>query len=144
MARQAQKSPATVAQKWSTNLAASVPSIQSGVNAVTTAPTQLAAANPNGYLMGVQNAVQSGKWQQSLQAVSLTDWKNAMLNKGVQRVQTGATQAVPKFQAAMTKLLPFIYSTRDQINSTMPRGGLQQNLARANAFASAMAGYKSQ
>lgn len=142
MARQAQKSPSAVAQKWSANLQNAVPSMTAGVNAVTTSPTTLAAQNQQGYLMGVQAAVQSGKWAAGLNNVSLADWKNAMVNKGIPRVQSGAVQGQPKMQAAMTKLLPFIYQARDQVNSSTPRGGLQQNLQRMNQFVTLMAGYQ--
>ena len=143
MARQARKTAAQVAQKWSQNLQSATQSIQNGVNAVTTAPTQLAAANVNGYLQGIQQAVASGKWQKNLQAVSLQDWKNAMTNKGIPHIQTGAVQGQQKVQQVMGPLLDYIYNTRDQVNQSNPRGSLAQNLARANAFATAMSQYSS-
>lgn len=133
-----------MAQKWSANLQAATKSITDGVNSVQTSPTQLAAANPNGYLAGVQKALASGKWQASLQAVSLSDWKNSMVQKGIPHIQTGAVQAVPKVQAAFGPLLDAVYNTRDQVNSQYPRGTLQQNLQRANAFATAMSQYVKQ
>lgn len=142
MARQARKTAAQVAAKWSQNLANSQQSIKDGVNGVQTSPTALAAANPQGYLQGVQNAVANGTWAAGLNRVSLQDWKNAMLNKGLGRVATGAAQAQPKVQAAMGPLLQFIYDTRDQINSANPRGSLQQNIQRSVAMQQAMAGYK--
>jgi hypothetical protein len=143
MARQARKTAAQVAQKWSQNLTASTQSITNGVNAVTVAPTQLAAANVQGYIQGVQAAVASGKWQRNLNKVSLQDWKTAMTQKGISHIQTGATQAQPKVQQVFGPLLDFIYNTRDQINSSHPRGTLAANLARANAFATAMSQYNS-
>lgn len=142
MARQARKTAAQVAQKWSANLSASTQQIQNGVNAVTTAPTQLAAANSAGYLAGIQKAVASGKWQANLQRVTLQDWKNSMIAKGIPRVQTGATAAVPKVTQSFGPLLDFIYNTRDSVNASNPRGNLSQNMQRMNAFVSAMAGYK--
>lgn len=142
MARQATKTAQQVSQKWSQNLQASTTSITNGVNAVTQAPTQLAAQQVSQYLSGVQNAVTSGKWQASLNKVSLSDWKTAMLNKGVPHIQTGAVQGQAKVQNAFSQLLPYIYSGRDQINASNPRGNLQQNLQRANAFATYMSQYK--
>lgn len=141
MARQARKTAAQVAQKWSQNLSASTQSITNGVNSVQTSPTQLAAVQVNAYLQGVQHAVTSGKWQRGLQAVSLQDWKNSMLQKGVPHIQTGAVQGQGKVQQVMGPLLDFVYNTRDSINQSNPRGSLQQNLARANAFATAMSNY---
>ena len=143
MARQARKSAQQVAQKWSGNLQASTTSIQNGVNAVQTSPTQLAAAQEQAYLSGVQQAVASGKWRTKLQAVSLQDWKSAMINKGIPHIATGAVQGMPKMQQAMNTLLPFIYDTRDSINASHPRGSLQQNISRMTAFVNAMAQYNS-
>lgn len=143
MARQARKNAQQVAQKWSQNLTASTQSITNGVNAVTVSPTQLAAQNVQGYLNGVNAAVTSGKWQRNLQKVTVQDWKNSMLQKGIPHIQTGATQAQAKVAQVMGPLLQFIYDTRDSINQSHPRGSLAANLARANAFATAMAGYNS-
>lgn len=141
MARQARKTAQQVAATWSQRLQASTTQIQNGVNAVTTSPTQLAAANETGYLQGVQAAVASGKWRTKLQAVSLSDWKSAMVNKGIPHIATGATQAQPKVQQVFGQLLPFIYDTRDAVNASNPRGSLQQNIARMTAFVNAMAQY---
>lgn len=141
VARQARKTAAQVAQKWSQNLQAATTSIQNGVAAVQTSPTQLAAQNVQGYLSGVQQAVSSGRWQNALNSVSLSDWKNAMTQKGIPRIAQGAAAAQPKVQNVMNNLLPFIYDTRDSINASNPRGSLQQNIARMTAFVNAMSQY---
>jgi hypothetical protein len=143
MARQATKTAAQVAQKWSAGMQSSTTTITNGVNAVTVSPTQLAAQNVQGYLSGVQQAVNSGKWQRNLQAVSLQDWKTSMIQKGIPHIQTGAATAMPKVQAAFGPLLQFIYSTRDQVNSANPRGSLAQNIQRSTAFIQAMSQYNS-
>jgi hypothetical protein len=122
-------------------MASATTAVQQGVNAVQTSPTALAAANVNGYLAGVQQAVSSGKWANNLNRVSLADWKNSMLNKGVQRMQTGAAAAVPKVTSAFGPLLQYIYDTRDQINAANPRGSLQMNIQRSVAMQTAMANY---
>lgn len=142
MAKQARKTAQQVAQKWSTNLANATTSITNGVNAVTTAPTQLAAMQQTAYLTGIQHAVASGKWANALNNVTLADWKTAMLQKGVPRIATGATAAQPKVQQAFTPLLQFVYDTRDSVNAANPRGTLQQNMARMNAFVQAMSTYR--
>lgn len=144
MARQARKTAQQVASKWSANLGAATQAITNGVNAVQTAPTQLAAANVQGYLTGVQNAVNSGKWAAALNKVSLSDWKTAMLNKGVQHIQTGAVAGQSKVASAFGPLLQYIYDGRDQINAANPRGTLQQNMQRSAAMIQYMAGYKNQ
>lgn len=135
------KTPQQVAQKWATNLGSATQAIKDGVNAVTESPTAKAAANPQAFLNGVQNAVNSGKWATKLQAVSLPAWQAAMITKGVPRVATGATAAIPKMQNAMTQLLPYIQNV---VSSLPPRGDKQQNIARSQAFLQGMLGFKLQ
>lgn len=124
------KNAADVANKWATNLAQSTQAITQGVQQVTTAPTQLAAQNLQGYLAGTQQAVASGKMQQALNKVSLSDWQNAMIQKGVPRVATGAANAKPKFQAFMQSFLPYLQQGVQQLQN-QPRGTLEQNIQRA-------------
>lgn len=142
MARNARKQASAVAQKWSMNLGNATQQMQTGAQGVTTAPTQLAAANANGYLAGVQQAVSSGKWQAALQAVSLSQWQQAYIQKGIARVQQAANTDKGKVQAAFGPLLDYVYNARDQINASQPRGSLAQNIARSQAMIQAMAGYK--
>lgn len=125
------KNAADVANKWATNLASSTQAIQQGVQAVTTAPTQLAAQNLNAYLAGVNHAVSSGKMANALQKVSLPDWQNAMIQKGIPRIASGAQAAKPKMQQFMQSFLPYVAQGVQQLNSTTPRGSLQQNIQRA-------------
>jgi hypothetical protein len=143
MARQAQKSASDVAAKWANNLNGATQTIQKGVMSVTTSPTSLAARNPNAYLQGIQNAVNSGKWQAKLNAVSTSDWQNAMIKKGLPRISTGTASGQPKMQNFMSNFLPYVYQTRDSINSSQPRGTLAQNMQRMTTFVQQMAQYKS-
>jgi hypothetical protein len=144
MARQARKTAAQVASKWGQNLGGSTASMTNGVQGVTVAPTQLAANQAQAYVAGVQQAVASGKWQQKLNAVSLQQWRDAYVKKGIPRVQQAATTDQAKVQAAMGPLLDYIYGLRDQINSSQPRGSLAQNIQRATAMMQGMANYKTQ
>lgn len=125
------KDPNAVAKKWVTNLTNSVNQIRAGVQAVTVSPTAKAAKQADAYVSGVQNAVASGKWQASLNNVSLQQWQQATLEKGVPRIAQGAQQAAPKFQEFMSQWLPYEQSVVDRL-ATMPRGSLEQNIARAN------------
>jgi hypothetical protein len=124
------KNPQAVADKWAAKLGASGQAIKDGIDAVTTSPTLKAAQQVDRYVMGVQEAASSGKWQRGLQKVSLQDWKDAMTNKGLTRITSGATAAKPKMAAFMQKLLPYQDNVVKQLDS-MPRGGLQENIARA-------------
>lgn len=122
---------AQAAAAWQSGMQNSTQRITAGVNAVTVAPTQLAAAAADRMVAGIMRAVQSGKWQAGLQAVSLQDWKSAMLDKGVNRIASGAAAAKGKFQTFMSQFLPYVQQGVQAMDSTMPRGDLEQNIARA-------------
>lgn len=128
------KNPAMVAEKWQRNLSGAQESIRAGVNAVDESPTAKAAARAEAMVAGVQRAVSDGKWQRGLQRVSLQDWKQSMLEKGIPRIASGAATAVPKVQEFLQEFLPFIEQGMQRINASNPRGDLEQNIARATAL----------
>ena len=133
--------PVAVAKKWAQNLGSAGTAITAGVNAVQTSPMSKAAANVNGYLSGVQNAVNSGKWVRGLNRRTLQDWQSAMLTKGVPRIGTGAQAAIPKMQAFMTQFLPYEASA---VAALPPRGDINANKARALAMIDANHAFKRQ
>ncbi len=131
------KNPAQVAAKWSQNLGAAGTSIQQGVAAVTVNPAEQAAAQAS---LAVTNyAAAKDKMVAGLQRTTLSQWQQAMNQKGIPRIQQGASQAQPKVQAFMQQLLPAVAAAKA---SLPPRGNLQQNLQRAAAFATAMSQFK--
>jgi hypothetical protein len=131
--------PQQIAAKWSQNLSGATQTIQTGVQAVTTPPGQAAAAQKQAYVQGVnQNA---DIWAKNVSAVSTSEWQQAMINKGLPRVGTGATAAQPKMANVMQTLIPAIQSITAGLP---PRGTLQQNLQRATTFATQLAAKKGQ
>lgn len=104
----AQLTPAEVVKKWAQNLGNAKQAIEAGVRSVTVAPTAVAAQKVDKYVAGVQRAAESGKYQRALQGVSLMQWQNSMINKGLQRLQNGVKEGEPKMQAFMTEFLPFV------------------------------------
>src|SRR5260221_4241696 len=87
------------ADKWSRRLKAATPDIQAGIKRVTQAPGQKAAVQANVMLQNLSARVNDGSWAKAVGAVSLTDWQNAALNKGVQRSSAGVASAHGKVQA---------------------------------------------
>lgn len=132
---------ADVASRWSRNLAGATDKIKQGVMAVQTSPTAKAAQAVQRQVDGVIRAMQSGKTAAALNAVSLGDWQNAMSTKGVARIASGAQAAQPKMQAFMTQFLPFLQTGVQQLQS-MPRGDLEQNIARATQMMRYTSGFK--
>lgn len=135
----AMPSAASAAQKWANNLGAATTAYTAGVQAVTAAPGQAAAAAVDRYISGTQAGAQ--KFAQRSAAVSLSAWQQAAINKGAPRLASGATAAQSKMQTAFTSLFPAI---QQAVASLPPRGSLDQNIARSGAFQRAMAAYKAQ
>lgn len=123
------KDPSAVAAKWAANLSASTASITDGVNAVTVAPGQAAARQKAVWVQNTQAA--ANKWAVNTAAVTVQDWRDAMINKGVPRIASGATAAQPKMQSFMTKLLPYIANGQGALP---PRGDINANIARMTAW----------
>lgn len=137
----ARVTPQQAAEKWQRKLSAAGTDIANGVQRVTEAPTAAAARNVQGYINGVNEAVQSGKWQAGLQRVTLQQWQSQMTNVGIPRIASGATAAVPKFQAFMTDFLPYEDQGVAQVRA-MPNASLEDGIARANAMIRWNAGYR--
>lgn len=131
------------ADKWAANLAGATQAIKDGVQAVTVSPTQQAAGRLDAYLAGVTAAVNSGRMAAALNAVSLPQWQNAMITKGINIIAQRAQQAKPKMLAFMQKWLAH-EAQIPGILATMPRGNLQQNISRAVAVISHNANFKGQ
>ena len=119
--------------KWSRRLNASGPDIQSGVQRVTTAPGQLAAQAQDRMLAGVTDAITSGRWQRRVSAVPLQDWQSAMITKGIPRISQGTAQAQKTKGAAIDRLLSNVDAAAAAANA-LPKGGLEQSIARASTF----------
>lgn len=137
----AAKTPSQVAAKWAQRAQGATQALQDGINNVQSAPGQAAAAKQDKMLANLTAAITSGKWAANVSAVTLADWKNAMLTKGVQRYGAGISAAQPKFQAFMGKLLPFQQNIQAQL-ATMPDITLQDNINRAVFMMTEMAKFK--
>lgn len=133
------KSADQVAQKWAQNLTNSVQNIKTGVQSVTQSPMEAAAAQATAYAQGVQQAINSGKWQAGLRRTSLAQWQQAVINKGLARIADGAAQGKAKVQQVMTQLMPHIAAG---VQSLPPRGSKQQNQQRMLQFSEHMSQFQ--
>lgn len=132
-------SAAQATEAWAKGFAAAGTKYTDGINAVTTAPGQLAAAQKNLYIANVQ--AQADVWASKVASVDLAAWKNAATAVGSQRLATGATKGQPKMAAFMTKFLPELSSI---VGSLGPRGTFDQNISRFTAYATALHSKKGQ
>lgn len=113
----AQMNASDVAAKWAANTKQAVKAYEAGIQAVDQSPTEAAANKADKYVQGVQDAVNSGKFQQNLRAVSLADWKQASISKGARRISDGVTAAQPKMQQVMAQLLPQIQAIQQSVKA---------------------------
>lgn len=126
-----------VASNWSSRLGASTERIRQGVQAVTTSPGQMAARQQDVWAANV--AASKGKWAAAVSRVTVQDWQSAMLEKGLNRIASGAAAAESKFAAFMNQFLPHL----DRVRASLPaRGGLEQNIARMTAQVRGAAAFK--
>lgn len=122
---------------WGNGLNASGPAIQAGVNAVKTAPGIAAAAQQNLMLANITAAITSGRWAAAVSAVTLPQWQQAMISKGIPHIPQGVSAAQQNKVAQITKFLGNVDTAVNAIAS-MPKGGLQNNINRAVAYMNAM------
>ena len=123
---------------WGTGLNGAAAKIKRGVAAVTIAPGQAAAAKEQKMLTNTQAAITSGKWSRNVSAVSLSQWQDAMSNKGTANIASGVAQAQKTKQAAITKMLADTDAAVAQIQS-MPTDTMEQRIAKATAYMRARA-----
>ena len=122
--------PSTIAQKWANRMAGAGEAMKNGVQAVTVAPTEQAAAAKERWIAGIQKAATEGKFEQGLRRVSLEDWKRAMVDKGVSNMTNGARNSVGKVQAFLSEFLPYA----DTVSATvaaLPKGTVEDSINRA-------------
>lgn len=117
-----------VAETWKNRLSAATTEIQNGVNRVTTAPGQQAAAKRDLWLARLQAS--QAKWARNVAAVPLDEWKNKMLTVGVPRIAQGAAANQHKMQDFMTEFLPFVNNVAQKVRQ-MPNTTLEDSIARA-------------
>ncbi len=123
------RDPTQAANLWAQHMAAAGPQITAGVNAGTGSPGQLAAAQKNHWLAAVTSA--ADHWAAALHAMSLQTWQQAMITKGIPRIQQSAQQALPKVQAFLAAWIPF----QHQVVAGLPaRGGLEANIQRMESL----------
>lgn len=124
---------AAASEAWQTGFANAGTKYTAGINAVTVAPGQLAAAQKNLYVQNV--AAAANIWASKVAAVDINTWKTAATGVGAQRLATGATKGAPKVQAFMSNFLPALQTI---VQGLGPRGSFEQNLQRFSSYATAL------
>lgn len=127
--------------KYAKNLKNASADITAGVKRVTVAPGQQAAAKSDKMRANLVAAIDSGKWKQRVASVSLQEWQDKMLNKGVQRIAAGVDGAAAKSVDFFSQLFPFQEQLQGQIKA-MPDLTLDDNINRMSSFIRGMSNFK--
>ena len=125
------------AEKWGRRLKGSTEDIRRGINRVSKAPGESAAEQIELMKANVMRSLEDGTWERNVRAVSLEDWKDKILNKGLQRIGAGVDAAQTKQVAMAEKLLAAVDASVEVVNRT-PRGDIETNIARMVTFAREM------
>jgi len=124
-------SPTDVANRWAQGLANATTKMTQDAQALTISPTSQAAAAVQTWIARLNDPKVQAKWQAKLNAVTLQQWQQAYVQKGIPRVSQGAQQAIQtKMVPFFTKWLPYEAAGKAQVKQ-MPKATLQDRIARA-------------
>lgn len=133
--------PAEFQEKHARRLKGAVDDMRKGIDGVTQSPTAKAATKVDKMRTNIMASIDSGKWAAGLNRVSLEEWKDKMINKGLNRVAGGIDGAAAKTTAFAAELLPHIDRGVDTIKK-MPDTTLEDNIGRMTTFIRHMSKFK--
>ncbi len=133
----AKVTPQEYAEKWARRMKGSTEDVRRGIEKVTEAPGQAAARSADAMLAGVTRSVQDGTWARQVARVSLQEWKEKALSKGINRIAAGVDAAQSRQVQMAQDLLAAVDSVADEVRR-MPKGTLEDGINRMTAFARGM------
>jgi cytosine/adenosine deaminase-related metal-dependent hydrolase len=122
--------PQEAAEKWARRLGNAVQDIRAGVERVSESPGQAAARKAAKWQAGVTQAMQSGKWERRVGAVTLEQWKRKTLDVGAQRIAQGATANQDKMADFAQAFFPHLAAGQARVRA-MPDTTLEDRMTRA-------------
>ena len=122
--------PEEGARKLIDRARSAAPHIADQVRKVTVAPTEKAAQKVDKMRTNFLKAIDDGKVERGLRRVTLSDWQNAMINKGVPRISQGLEQAESKIVEFNRQFYPFLDRVQNEV-AGMPDVTLEDNIQRA-------------
>lgn len=109
-----------------------------GVRGVTEAPTQKAKRKKEKLKNNFLNALNSGKWEAGLDAVTLEDWQRDTEGKGASRYGDGVAKAESKIIAFHEEFQPFLDAHKKKIDAlpdSTPEQRMQKMVENAKGIA---------
>lgn len=135
----ARVTPAEYQEKQARRLKQSLADLEAGIRRVQTAPTQQAADKQQKWAQNT--AASAAKWARNTRAVSLEQWRDATLSKGIPRISGGIDAAAPKVIAMAERLLPAVDAAAAKARA-MPDLTLDDNINRMSTFVREMAKFQ--
>ena len=135
--------PQEAQQKHATRLKASISDIRAGIDRVTTAPGQKAAAKRDKWVAKITDPETQAKWARNVAAVPLEKWKTKARDIGAGRIPAGIDAAADEMTKFYSQLFPFQESLQSRVKS-MPDVTLSDSVARAIAWIEGMAKFSYQ
>ena len=129
----AKLTPEQFAEKHNRRTKAALEDMKAGIENVTVAPTEKAAAKQEKMRQRLLEALESGKWANGLKRVSLEEWKQKMIELGLNRVASGLDANKKKVEEFAAQLLPHIEAGQKLIEK-MPDVTLEDSINRMTAF----------
>jgi hypothetical protein len=99
------KAIATIVANWQKGMQGASAAYVQGTGAVQQSPMAAAAQQAPKAMANYNASLQSGAWAAKLNSVPISFWKSQCA-AAAQKLQMGATKGTPKYQAAITALIP--------------------------------------
>ena len=130
--------PQAAADLYVERISNAVPRIEAGVKAVTESPMDAAVKAKAKMKQNIIAAIDNGSWERGLKSVTLQQWKDAFISKGIERIARGASEARPKMVTFYTALFAFQNDLLAKVEG-MPNVTLDQSVNRMVAWVRGMA-----
>ncbi|KKN26922.1 hypothetical protein LCGC14_0869940 [marine sediment metagenome] len=125
--------PSEYSEKWGRRLKGSTEDVRRGVSAVTEAPGIKAAQKVAKMKANLIKSLEDGTWERRVASVSLQEWKDKTLKKGIGRISQGVDEASGKMQDFASEFFPHLEEGQ-RIVDAMPDITLEDSIARATAM----------
>jgi len=128
-------------EKHARRLKASIPDIEKGISRVTVSPTAKAAEKVEKMRANIIKSLDDGTWQRRLRAVTLEEWKEKAITKGVPHIAAGIDAAAEKVKSFASQLLPHIDKCKAEVDK-LPDLTLEDSINRMSTFIRGMSKFK--
>ena len=130
--------PQDFVKKWSQRTGSATDAYVKGIQQTTESPMEKAASRADKYAAGVQEAVASGRFQDGLRSVSISEWKDKATKLGAGRLASGVKEAESRMLAFAQQFLPFqeqVTSMVRQMDDSSLESRLQRMIAQVRGTA---------